>query len=57
MPFDGLWSRSELIALPTGKVRVASLDDLIRMKKIAGRSQDSEDIRALEAIRDEREAD
>ena len=57
MPFDGLWSRSELITLPTGSVRVASLDDLIRMKKIAGRPQDTEDIKALEALRDERGTD
>jgi hypothetical protein len=57
IPFDELWSRSKLIALPTGDVRVASLDDLIRMKKTAGRPQDSEDIRALEALRDERETD
>ena len=51
IPFDELWSRSKLIALPTGEVRVASVDDLIRMKKTAGRSQDSEDIKALEKLK------
>ena len=57
VPFDELWSRSKLIALPTGEVRVASLDDLITMKEAAGRPQDSADIRALEALRDEQETD
>jgi len=54
IPFEELWSRSELITLPMGDIRVASIDDLIRMKEIAGRPQDSEDIRALEALRNER---
>jgi hypothetical protein len=53
IPFEELWARSELIALPSGDVRVASIDDLIEMKRIAGRRQDSEDIEALEALRDE----
>lgn len=57
IPFDELWSRSKLIALPTGEVRVASLDDLIKMKEIAGRPQDATDIRALEALRDEQGSD
>jgi len=57
IPFDELWSRSKLIALPTGEVRVASLDDLIKMKEIAGRPQDATDIEALEALRDEQGTD
>ena len=56
IPFDELWSRAELIDLPLTRVRVASIGDLIAMKKTAGRSQDSADIEALEALRDEREA-
>ena len=55
IPFDQLWSRSELIGLPGGDVRVASLEDLIAMKKKAGRPVDIADIEALEALRDERE--
>lgn len=55
IPFDELWSRSNLIALPTCQVRVVSLGDLIKMKKMAGRPQDVADIEALEALRDERE--
>ena len=57
IPFDELWSRSELISLPTAEVRVASLGDLIRMKETAGRPQDSADIRVLEALRDEQDND
>ncbi len=48
--FDQLWSRAELIALATTSVRVASIPDLIAMKRLAGRAQDREDIEALEAI-------
>jgi hypothetical protein len=55
IPFDQLWSRSELIGLPGGDVRVASLEDLIAMKKKAGRPVDIADIEALEALRNERE--
>ena len=54
IPFEELWSRSELIDLPSGKVRVASIGDLIKMKETAGRPQDSADIEALEALRDGR---
>ena len=57
IPFDELWSRSKLIDLPSGEVRVASIDDLIKMKKETGRPRDSEDIEALEALRDGRAAE
>jgi len=57
IPFNELWSRSKMIALPSGDVRVASIDDLIKMKGIAGRPQDLGDIQALEALRDERSTD
>ncbi|NIM01100.1 MAG: hypothetical protein GTN57_09180 [Acidobacteria bacterium] len=57
IPFAELWSRSKRIALPDGDVRVASIGDLITMKEIAGRPQDSEDIKALEVLRDEQETD
>jgi hypothetical protein len=55
IPFDQLWSRSERIGLPGGDVRVASIEDLIDMKKLAGRPLDIADIEALETLRDERE--
>jgi hypothetical protein len=57
IPFDQLWSRSDLIGLPGGDVRVASIEDLIAMKKKAGRPLDHADIEALEALRDERETE
>ncbi len=53
IPFDELWSRSKLISLSSIDVRVASIEDLIEMKQSTGRSQDSTDIEALEALRDE----
>jgi len=52
IPFEEMWSRSKLIPLPSGAVRVASIEDLIEMKKKAGRPQDSADIEALETLRD-----
>ena len=57
IPFDELWSRSELISLPSADVRVASIADLIKMKEATGRPQDSADIRALEALRNGRETE
>lgn len=52
IPFDELWSRSVMIELPSTEVRVASMDDLITMKKAAGRPEDLADIQALEDLRD-----
>jgi predicted nucleotidyltransferase len=54
VPFEELWNRSEMIRLPETEVRVASIPDIISMKKMAGRPQDLEDIKALEALIDER---
>jgi predicted nucleotidyltransferase len=49
--FAELWERAEVIRLPTVEVRVASVDDLIAMKRLAARAQDLADIEALEEIR------
>ena len=54
IPFEQLWSRAETITLDTTTARIASIADLITLKKIAGRPQDVADIQALEAIRDAR---
>jgi len=43
-----------MIELSSGSVRVASIEDLIAMKKTTGRPEDRADIEALEALRDER---
>lgn len=52
IPFEELFKRSVRIALPSCEVRIASIEDLIAMKKTAGRSQDLADIQALEMLRD-----
>lgn len=50
VPFDGLFERAEYVPLTTTTVRVASIPDLVTMKRIAGRPQDLQDVAALEAI-------
>jgi hypothetical protein len=52
IPFEELWARSRSIDLGTVHARVASIDDLIAMKMLAGRPVDLEDVEALSAIRD-----
>jgi hypothetical protein len=54
--FEQLWERAEMVALGRGRVRIASLDDVIRMKRLAGRPQDLADVEALELVRRRREA-
>lgn len=56
IPFDQLWKRSEVLALRGTNVRVAAIEDIIAMKKLAGRPQDFADIEALEAIAAQRKA-
>lgn len=51
MPFEQLWSRSQTIDLGGVRIRVASIDDLIAMKRAAARPQDLSDIEALEALK------
>jgi hypothetical protein len=50
VPFEELWSRSILFELWGTTVRVASIPDLIRLKRLSGRLQDAADIERLEAI-------
>jgi hypothetical protein len=49
-PFDEGFSRAARADLGEIHVTVASVDDLIRLKRAAGRPKDEEDIRALEAL-------
>jgi predicted nucleotidyltransferase len=51
MPFEDLWQRSEVVPLGDLEVRVASIADLIAMKRTAGRAQDIADIERLEELR------
>jgi predicted nucleotidyltransferase len=48
--FATLWERSEEAELYGHEVRIASVPDLIAMKRLAGRPQDESDIDALEEI-------
>lgn len=48
--FEGLWERSVRVRVGSVHVRVASIPDLIEMKRTAGRTQDLADIEALQHI-------
>jgi predicted nucleotidyltransferase len=50
VPFRELWSRSEAFELQQTTVRVASIPDLIHLKRMAGRPLDLADIEQLESI-------
>lgn len=51
LPFEELWERADVVDLNGQQVRIASVDDLIAMKRHAGRPQDLADIAALEGLR------
>ena len=53
--FDDLWDRAEVVPLRSTAVRVASLPDLIELKRLAGRPKDLADVEKLEEIRRSRE--
>jgi hypothetical protein len=50
-PYGELRKRAERIEIGGRTVRVAAIDDLVAMKRAAGRARDLEDIEALEAIK------
>lgn len=51
IPFEQLWSRSKTIDLGGARIQVASIDDLIAMKRAVARPQDLLDVEALEALK------
>lgn len=50
--FAGMYERSVTLPVADTFIRIASIDDLIALKRLAGRAHDMIDIEALEAIRD-----
>jgi hypothetical protein len=54
IPFSELWARSEVVALGTTNARIASIADLIALKRLANRPSDLQDIEALTAIAERR---
>lgn len=55
LPFDDLFRRAVLAAIGGSNVPVASIDDLIAMKRAVGRPRDQEDIEALMQLKDSNE--
>lgn len=51
IPFDDLWRRSSVVTLRGLPVRIASIDDLVTLKRLAGRPEDLTDIDALLEIK------
>jgi len=51
-PFDEMFTRAVKMDLGTISVQVCAINDLIEMKKIAGRPKDLEDIKYLQGIQD-----
>ena len=55
IPFDEAFDRKQVITVNKVPIYVASLEDLIAMKKEAGRAKDLYDIKVLERMKQERE--
>jgi len=56
-PFDAAYGRALRVTIGGAVVTAASLEDLIALKRSAGRPKDLSDVEALEAIRRDSESD
>lgn len=52
IPFEELWKRAKTVPLSQTLIKIASIADLISLKKIAGRPVDMIDIAELEKLKD-----
>ena len=50
LDFEEIWSHAEAVDIGGEIIRIASIPDLIQLKRISDRPQDREDIRQLEQI-------
>jgi hypothetical protein len=50
LDFDAAYARGEVVQLTQTTVRIAAIEDLVALKRLAGRPQDLMDIEALERI-------
>ena len=50
LEFEGAWGRRVVVKLESTRAAIASLADLVAMKRAAGRPQDIADVEALEAL-------
>jgi hypothetical protein len=50
--FDVLWKNAVRETIGGSQVRIAAIDDLVKMKELAGRPKDLEDIRQLLRIQE-----
>ena len=51
IPFEELWARSKVFDINGTDVRACSLDDLLKLKEMAGRNKDKDDIEKLQKIK------